>query len=332
MSRFASTLCLAASLSLTHSATSQVPPADPEAERLPRYHVEVLVFANNEADLTEELFTHRSITRTDLQARPRPVVVNGTQSADAALESSRGGPDNPAMIVLDGFTLEELTWARRAEGSTDPGNLVSAQPEDSADPVGLLPEGPQPVGADASDALVEGSIEEPFIDDLDTSVHVFDGRRMQAFRFRLLDESELQLGDAFERLDRLSAYQPLVHGGWVQEGLPEEQAAPFDLAYLGASNPNGTIKLHLSRFLHLTLNLDYRPTQTSEPSFAVGGPNAFALNELVLQPRYVLNTQRRARSGELHYIDHPLFGVLVLVTPEPEADDSDAAEDLTPAA
>ena len=56
--------------------------------------------------------------------------------------------------------------------------------------------------------------------------------------------------------------------------------------------------------------------------------------EIDLRPRYAINTDRRARSGELHYIDHPAFGVIVLVTPEPEKaeEGQDNTEDQTPAA
>jgi hypothetical protein len=31
--------------------------------------------------------------------------------------------------------------------------------------------------------------------------------------------------------------------------------------------------------------------------------------------RYHLNAERTTRSGELHYFDHPAFGVLIKVTP-----------------
>ena len=41
------------------------------------------------------------------------------------------------------------------------------------------------------------------------------------------------------------------------------------------------------------------------------------LSEFVLAPRYTLHADRQTRSGELHYFDHPAFGLLVLVTPLP---------------
>ena len=86
----------------------------------------------------------------------------------------------------------------------------------------------------------------------------------------------------------------------------------FDLASLGVSNPRGTVRVYLSRFLHVNLDLTLQD----------GAPGALPtsdteLNELSLAPRYRLVTQRQVRSGELHYFDHPAFGVLVRITPVP---------------
>jgi hypothetical protein len=136
------------------------------------------------------------------------------------------------------------------------------------------------------------------------------------FRFRLLEPQELQLTPHYETLRRVDAYVPLVHAGWVQQGLPQEQARPFDLALLGALNPRGTVLLYLTRFLHVQVNLTYQdPTQGATPAPPVFGDRE--LRELELAPRYRLRAERQTRSGELHYFDHPAFGVLVLVTPLP---------------
>ncbi|HJP34523.1 MAG TPA: CsiV family protein, partial [Gammaproteobacteria bacterium] len=90
---------------------------------------------------------------------------------------------------------------------------------------------------------------------------------------------------------------------------------PFDLALLGRFNPLGTIRLHVSRFLHVTVALRYQSKRATDelPSAAYGD-----LAEIELPPQYDLNIQRRTRSGELHFFDHPAFGVLVLVQPAPE--------------
>lgn len=129
-------------------------------------------------------------------------------------------------------------------------------------------------------------------------------------RVRPLRADELKLGSEYRRLRALSGYVPLLHTGWVQPGLPENQAEPFDLATSGALNPRGTVRVHLSRFLHVTLDLTYRGQGVTVAADAAAG-----LSELALAPRYRLRTTRNVRSGELHYFDHPAFGVLVRVTP-----------------
>jgi len=152
----------------------------------------------------------------------------------------------------------------------------------------------------------------------------------EVFWFRLLTAEELELTDAYETLARLDAYTPLAHGGWVQQGLPEERAQPFQLSLLGASNPTGTIRLHVSRFLHLTVDLSYWIRQPA-PAAETPDTMSYTLEELKLPPRYHLSAQRRTRRGELHYFDHPAFGVLVVIRPQPQQPE-DPAEIPHPAA
>ncbi len=130
--------------------------------------------------------------------------------------------------------------------------------------------------------------------------------------FRLLLPAELQLNAEYQRLSRLPAYTPLLHTGWVQAGLPESQAPTFNLATLGSLNPLGTVRLYLSRFLHVELDLTYQGAAA-----AASAAQPAELGEFTLAPRYKLATERNVRSGELHYFDHPAFGVLVKVTPLP---------------
>jgi hypothetical protein len=152
-----------------------------------------------------------------------------------------------------------------------------------------------------------------------------------ALHFRLLRSDELQLTTQYSALERIDAYVPLVHAGWVQQGLAEDQAQPFDLALLGALNPSGTIRLHLSRFLHFKVDLTYQ----SNAGRAVRADAPFGsreLSELALPPRYTLQAERQTRSGELHYFDHPAFGLLVMVTPLPADAAPVAAGGAEPAA
>jgi len=148
----------------------------------------------------------------------------------------------------------------------------------------------------------------------------------EALRVRPLRPEELTLGAVYSRLERTPAYEPLLHAGWVQPGLPEADAQPFDLATLGTLNPRGTVRVHLSRFLHVTLDLTLeRPVAASDAAApVVEAPLGDGLSEVTLAPRYRLKATRSARSGELHYFDHPAFGVLVRVTPLPTEDAGEA--------
>ena len=141
-------------------------------------------------------------------------------------------------------------------------------------------------------------------------------QRAEALRIRPLRPEELKLGAEYRKLQSSGAYEALLHMGWVQPGLPEADAEPFDLKVLGILNPSGTIRVHLAQFLHITLDLTYQADAAGTPALATND----ALDELVLAPRYHLVATRNARIGGLHYFDHPAFGVLVRVTPIPTQD------------
>jgi hypothetical protein len=132
------------------------------------------------------------------------------------------------------------------------------------------------------------------------------------FSFRVLRPEELQLTSQYRVLARLPAYHPLVHGGWVQLGLPDNATIPVDLGVLGVANPAGTVRLSLTRFLHVKLDLTYIDTQAAQRGPA---PAPDDLAELPIAPRYHIGDERTTRSGEVHYFDHPAFGVLIKVTP-----------------
>lgn len=224
------------------------------------------------------------------------------------------------------------------------------------------PIAPEPLVAEqpVDDALVEDEPAEPaateaaprYADELDREfAYIADGdSTARTFRYRVLRSDELRLANSYARLGRLAGYEPLLHAGWSQEGLGESEVAPLPLSLLGAANPAGTIQLHLQRFLHLTLDLDYRhaprrrpgsPPPGAVPSVPSSGsavPVAPAapggLREIELAPRYYIDENRRTRSGDLNYFDHPAFGVLVIVTPAPEAPEAtgEDSEDGRPAA
>lgn len=342
----------------------------PETEQLPQFQIEVLAFAYNAFDSTEEQF-HR-------EPRPAPpdAVPTGPLEPVEALPPGGIDPYQPLPVwppretepaqppeAYPGFgdpqTENELEPVELQERPLEEQLSISEQIlstlltlEEEPDPLSpfdpLNPVDPLDPGntTDPLDPYAQETPTDPAPGDLIAVEDTFgSGDPLQSelldaepaeepFQFRFLSRDELELTAAFERLDNLGAYTVLVHGGWVQEGLPEDGAHPFDLSLLGALNPVGTVQVHLSRFLHVTVALDYRATP---PRPATSIPPRFAtyndvLEEFSLPPQYELRTTRRTRSGELHYFDHPAFGLLVIVRPAPEVpeDSEETDESLNP--
>jgi hypothetical protein len=214
-------------------------PAAP-APSIPRYQVEIIVFAHRDFDVGEERFPQEL---TPLRAD------QGDPSLGVPTFEESGPPSADAVIALEPET---------APATTPP----------AEDPLAV----------------------------------------------RVLAPEELQLNTEYRKLTNLAAYRPLLHAGWVQPGLPEDQAKPVDLMSLGVVNPRGNVRVYLSRFLHVSLDLSY---QDGAASNAAAAPPGNELREIAIAPRYRLVTERQTRSGELHYFDHPAFGVLVKITPVP---------------
>ena len=74
----------------------------------------------------------------------------------------------------------------------------------------------------------------------------------------MFGEDELTMRDTWDRLDRLDAYAPLLHVGWAQPALGEEEAQPITIDEFGVpvDGLEGQFTLYLSRYLHLVVNLD----------------------------------------------------------------------------
>ncbi|MFU8837753.1 MAG: CsiV family protein [Thiohalomonadaceae bacterium] len=156
--------------------------------------------------------------------------------------------------------------------------------------------------------------------------------------FAMLDVSAMQLLAEAERIEQDESLRLLAHLAWLQPGLPAEQAKAVWIAipdpeqsaqaqeHLGPPVLEGTLSLSLSRYLHLAVDLLYReakPNQGLPLNSATSPMDLFQLRE---QPYgihsdagqwqlYRKEESRRMRSNELHYLDHPMFGMLVLLTP-----------------
>ena len=104
-----------------------------------------------------------------------------------------------------------------------------------------------------------------------------------------LPASAYRLKRIADALNRSGAYRVLDHRAWRQTAHDRSRAIP-QVVNAAGGQLDGTVTLVRERFLHLDV-------------------------DLVLQSIYSLDETRRMRSGERHYFDHPMFGVIAEVTP-----------------
>lgn len=111
------------------------------------------------------------------------------------------------------------------------------------------------------------------------------------------DESELSA--IVQALEKDTRYRILTHQRWTQTAEAKSATRPVRISDAG-QKLDGVFRFYLSRFLHVEMNLVLQDGASPNPGET---------------PVYRLQEHRRVRTQELHYFDHPKFGVLVRVTP-----------------
>ena len=192
------------------------------------------------------------------------------------------------------------------------------------------PEGEIPLVEDPVDESQEDAVDGEQEDDID----------LRDKEFVLLEDDELTMNEIMGHLKRLDVYEPMMHFGWTQAAWPEEETEAIQLTSLALppDGLDGTLKLYLSRFLHLVVDLKLdapgtavpdEPLEDAFPSYdGFGTIDSFGSVEALVGPvRYHIEEDRIFRSGELRYFDHPKFGVLARINRvEEEETDEDAPQ------
>ena len=153
--------------------------------------------------------------------------------------------------------------------------------------------------------------------------------------FPPLETRQRELKAAHLALARSPAYTPLAYLSWRQPGLNAAQAVPvriqsgqsFDMpAESDTPGPlrqlEGTVKVVLGRYLHVYADLLLRRPM---PEGFVGENRVGGLQETAddsgagfREPttqlhEFQMRQHRRMRRNEVHYLDHPMMGMLVLI-------------------
>ena len=151
----------------------------------------------------------------------------------------------------------------------------------------------------------------------------------QLMPFQLLHWNEFNLTPIEKKLNHSKKHNPLLHIAWRQSVESKDQATAVhinsalnktqydainlteaELQYQESMEKlDGVIKITLGRYLHTEADRLYRL-----PDVSMTASND-TIDEDVTATIVRMTQSRRMRSGELHYFDHPLFALLVQITP-----------------
>lgn len=158
----------------------------------------------------------------------------------------------------------------------------------------------------------------------------------------LLTQNKAELSDAANKIRTAGRHRLLSHQLWLQKLDDKSNALPMAVQagreVNGFYEVSGTITLHKGRYLHIESNL-WRSIFTNkvEEALAIQLPfissqlNNFNepllstdesesnLAEEAVQPLVsivsTMQQRRRMRSKEVHFLDHPLFGIIIQLRP-----------------
>lgn len=106
-------------------------------------------------------------------------------------------------------------------------------------------------------------------------------------------QASSDLQGIYGRLRRSAGYRPLLMLAWTQTVEANSLGTAVQIQN-PAGDVNGFFRLQRGHYLHMIADLEFSPD----------GSQIFRLNE-----------KRRCKFNELHYLDHPKFGVIARVSP-----------------
>lgn len=111
-----------------------------------------------------------------------------------------------------------------------------------------------------------------------------------------LPASQSGLYAAYEQLRRSRSFRPLLHLAWIQPADPGRINAPYHIG--NGETVEGVVSLERGEYLHAIVDIEYRAADGTV---------------------HRLREKRQLKFDEIHYLDHPAFGVLVRVSPHESA-------------
>ena len=144
----------------------------------------------------------------------------------------------------------------------------------------------------------------------------------------ILSSNNHRLAGMNRSLAKSENYRVLFHKAWKQQMWGRKRSPALVIRggqeLDGRRELEGSIKIHIGRYLYLGTDLWLSDTSNSATGNwprlpALPGKSQASgqfLSELTSPRRVtVMREKRRMRSKEIHYIDHPLMGIVVYLTP-----------------
>jgi len=301
---------LAGVLILSQSVSQIVLAANKDENDIPWYQIEVIIFANqNYLGMSSETWPENSQLKYDeLIELVHPEDAKQNDPARQSKLPNFNPGANSAMPVpyqlLDQSELQLVPIAKKLSTSPDYQVIMHiAWRQPTVDPDKAIP------------------------------VYVYEGIDLPASaQLNAINQSakksSKQAGGRFSNV---------AVGNFTYDGSQYGQLLPVteeDISMGPVLNPfSGTLKLGVSRYLHVAADLNYRVPILKEEVVAVDPMAAtmdtrFGMQQIstgeqpqtTTRKRQVLQTfhmyeTRRMRSKEIHYLDHPMFGVITRVIP-----------------
>jgi len=131
------------------------------------------------------------------------------------------------------------------------------------------------------------------------------------------------------RINNSSEYNVLFYGSWRQPGLDSKKAFEINLDELknnhrkkSENTITGNFELVLARYLHIYGDLEYQLNSADTSDATASGEEPAIENKT-----FPIKIHRRMRSKELHYIDHPLVGMLIQINPVKTSEEKAVTEE-----
>lgn len=134
-----------------------------------------------------------------------------------------------------------------------------------------------------------------------------------------IEDEHLSLKTEVSRMTTDRGYDVLAHFAWQQPLRSNQHAIPvliepsLQLRRTQTSPLLGKIRVYQERFIHAEVNMELDRQIPTRIRTNFAQHQQIPINWLPESWRFRIEESRRIRYGQLHYLDHPIFGIMIKV-------------------